>query len=155
MGITTREFGPYAKGSRLTTAEMDENFNYLNSKPYKVYTALLTQSGVNEPVVTVIENTLDLNITWIRNTVGQYYAGDISSKCPDDKTVYIVSDASNGINLYGVPLMEVHLWTFGNDIPQTGRFLNLSVTTVDNLGNITFADWNSPKVFMVEIRVYN
>ena len=30
MGITTREFGPYAKGSRLTTAEMDENFNYLN-----------------------------------------------------------------------------------------------------------------------------
>jgi len=29
MGITTREFGPYAKGSRLTTAEMDENFNYL------------------------------------------------------------------------------------------------------------------------------
>ena len=155
MGITTREFGPYAKGSRLTTAEMDENFNYLNSKPYKVYTALLTQSGVNEPVVTVIENTLDLNITWIRNTVGQYYAGDISSKCPDDKTVYIVSDASNGINLYGVPLKEVHLWTFGNDIPQTGRFLNLSVTTVDNFGNITFADWNSPKVFMVEIRVYN
>jgi hypothetical protein len=31
MGITTRQFGPYAKGSRLTTAEMDENFNYLNS----------------------------------------------------------------------------------------------------------------------------
>jgi len=30
MGITTRQFGPYAKGSKLTTAEMDENFNYLN-----------------------------------------------------------------------------------------------------------------------------
>ena len=30
MGITTRQFGPNAKGSRLTTAEMDENFNYLN-----------------------------------------------------------------------------------------------------------------------------
>ena len=29
MGIVTREYGPYAKGSRLTTAEMDENFNYL------------------------------------------------------------------------------------------------------------------------------
>ena len=30
MGITTRQFGPNAKGSKLTTAEMDENFNYLN-----------------------------------------------------------------------------------------------------------------------------
>ena len=30
MGITTRSFGPNAKGSRLTTEEMDENFNYLN-----------------------------------------------------------------------------------------------------------------------------
>jgi hypothetical protein len=29
MGITTRQYGPYAKGSRLTTVEMDENFNYL------------------------------------------------------------------------------------------------------------------------------
>jgi len=29
MGITTRQYGPYAKGSRLNTAEMDENFNYL------------------------------------------------------------------------------------------------------------------------------
>jgi hypothetical protein len=31
MGITTREFGPYAKGSRLSVSEMDENFNYLNT----------------------------------------------------------------------------------------------------------------------------
>jgi len=51
MGITTREFGPNRKGSKLTTAEMDENFNYLNSniKPYEVYTALLTQSGGDNP----------------------------------------------------------------------------------------------------------
>ena len=33
MGITTREFGPNAKGSKLTIAEMDENFNYLDNKP--------------------------------------------------------------------------------------------------------------------------
>ena len=31
MGITTREYGPNAKGSKLTIAEMDENFNYLLS----------------------------------------------------------------------------------------------------------------------------
>lgn len=122
---------------------------------YKVYSALITQSGTNTPVATVLENTLGLNITWVRNSVGQYYGGDISSLCPDGKTVYIVSDASNGINLYGVPLKEVHLWTYGNDIPQTGRNLNLSVTTVNNSGDITFADWDSPKVILIEIRVYN
>ena len=122
---------------------------------YKVYTALLTQSGTDAPVVTIVSNTLDLNITWVRNNIGQYYAGDITSKCPDAKTVYIISDASNGINLYGVPLKQVHLWTYGNDVPQTGRFLNLSVTTVNNSGDITFADWNSPKVILIEIRVYS
>jgi ABC-type xylose transport system permease subunit len=40
MGITTREFGPYAKGSRLTTAEMDENFNYLNDNIIDNYNEL-------------------------------------------------------------------------------------------------------------------
>lgn len=124
-------------------------------KPYKVYTALLTQSGTDAPVVTIVSNTLDLTITWVRNNIGQYYAGDITSNIPDAKTVYIVSDASNGINLYGVPLKQVHLWTFGNNVPQTGRFLNLSVTTVNNSGDITFADWDSPKVILIEIRVYN
>jgi hypothetical protein len=122
---------------------------------YKVYTALVTQSGTNAPVVTVLENTLNIPLTWVRNTTGQYSAGDITSYCPDNKTVYKVSDASNGINLYGVPLKQVHLWTFGNNVPQTARFLNLSVTTVDNSGNIAFADWDSPKVFEIEIRVYN
>jgi hypothetical protein len=63
MGITTREFGPYAKGSRLTTAEMDENFNYLNSKPYKVYTALLTQSGGDGPQ-TITSGTLTKGVTY-------------------------------------------------------------------------------------------
>ena len=33
MGITTREFGPHAVGRKLTIAEMDENFNYLNGPP--------------------------------------------------------------------------------------------------------------------------
>jgi hypothetical protein len=146
------------KVDKLTASEIVLNGTEITpSAPpsYKVYTALLTQSGTSAPNVTVIENTLNIPLTWTRNNTGQYYAGDITTYCPDNKTIYIVSDASNGINLYGVPLKQVHLWTFGSDIPQTGRFLNLSVTTVDNAGNISFADWDSPKVFQIEIRVYN
>jgi len=33
MGITTRQYGPNAKGSKLSIQEMDENFNFLNTGP--------------------------------------------------------------------------------------------------------------------------
>jgi len=44
-----------------------------NLKPkYKVYTALLTQSGINAPVATVLENTLGATITYSRVSDGIY-----------------------------------------------------------------------------------
>jgi hypothetical protein len=39
---------------------------------YKVYTALLTQTGTNPPVATVLENTLGINLTFSYLTVGTY-----------------------------------------------------------------------------------
>jgi hypothetical protein len=42
-------------------------------KPYKVYTALLTQSGTTAPVATVLENTIG-NIVWSYSTPGSYLA---------------------------------------------------------------------------------
>lgn len=45
MALITRE----EKKSKLTIAEMDGNLTYLDNKvPYKVYTALLTQSGASD-----------------------------------------------------------------------------------------------------------
>ena len=35
-----------------------------DSRPYKVYTALLTQSGTNAPVATVLENSVPISITY-------------------------------------------------------------------------------------------
>ena len=40
MGITTREFGPNAKGSKLSIAEMDENCNYLNNLQFTGYESI-------------------------------------------------------------------------------------------------------------------
>ena len=37
MGITTRDFGPNAKGAKLSIEEMDENFNYLNNLQFTGY----------------------------------------------------------------------------------------------------------------------
>lgn len=43
-----------------------------DSRPYKVYTALLTQSGTNAPVATVLENTLNGNVTFSFISTGIY-----------------------------------------------------------------------------------
>ena len=40
---------------------------------YKVYTALLTQSGTDAPVATVLENTIG-DIVWTRFNTGEYLA---------------------------------------------------------------------------------
>lgn len=56
------------------------------AKPYKVYTAKLTQTGTSAPTVTyTLENTVG-TITWTRNSTGTYYATSSSlfvgpSKC--------------------------------------------------------------------------
>ena len=39
---------------------------------YKVYTALLSQSGTSAPVATVLENTLGVTPVWSRNAIGSY-----------------------------------------------------------------------------------
>jgi hypothetical protein len=41
---------------------------------YKVYTALLSQSGTASPTAIVLENTLGGTVTWSYNDVGFYYA---------------------------------------------------------------------------------
>lgn len=42
--------------------------------PYKVYTALLSQSGTNAPVATVLENTLGGTVVWSYSGTGSYQA---------------------------------------------------------------------------------
>jgi hypothetical protein len=76
MSLVTRE----GKGSKLTIAEMDGNLTYLESigRPYKVYTALLTQTGTNAPVATVLENTLGEEVVWTYEGDGGYATDDLT-----------------------------------------------------------------------------
>lgn len=51
----------------------DANGNItINSSPYWVYTAILSQNGTNAPVATVLENTFGDTVTWTRLSSGQY-----------------------------------------------------------------------------------
>jgi hypothetical protein len=42
------------------------------NKPYMLYEAMLTQTGTNDPVVTVLENTLNFGVTFERMAIGIY-----------------------------------------------------------------------------------
>ena len=55
-----------------------------DSRPYKVYTALLTQSGTDAPVATVLENTLRGEVVWSYTGVGAYI-GTLINAFPENK----------------------------------------------------------------------
>ena len=73
-------FGQYQ--SSYTGAEIDAGV-----RPYKVYTALLTQSGTDAPVATVLENTIG-NIVWSYYGTG-FYVGTLTNAFPYAKTCSI------------------------------------------------------------------
>ena len=71
------------------------NFNGGGTAPYKVYTALLTQSGTNAPVATVLENTLG-NIDWSRRFRGTYEAALIGAFPENKTTIQIIANTGQG-----------------------------------------------------------
>ena len=62
------------------------DLNYLDAGGVKVYRALLTQTGTDAPVATVLENTLGGDVVWTRNSAGRYVA-TLAGAFTDNKTV--------------------------------------------------------------------
>ena len=58
---------------------------------YKVYTALLTQTGTSAPVATVLENTLGGTIVWGRSVTGVYSA-TLTGAFTNNKTAVFVTN---------------------------------------------------------------
>lgn len=71
------------------------------SRPkYKVYVALLTQTGVNAPVATVLENTLGGTVVWSYNDVGEYI-GTLTGGFTNNKTLCMAQQDTGNT---GIPL---------------------------------------------------
>ena len=68
--------------------------------PYKVYTALLTQSGTDAPVATVLQNTLGGTVVWTRDNAGVYY-GTLVGAFTVNKTAIIRGASFSGVFSYG------------------------------------------------------
>ena len=74
-------------------------FIIYDSRPYKVYTALLTQSGTDAPVATILENTLGGTVVWSYDGFGSYI-GSLNGAFTENKTfiqatIEFASDATN------------------------------------------------------------
>lgn len=113
--------------------------------PYKVYSALLTQSGTNAPVATVLENTLGYGITWEYLNVGVYKAVGTIGTFEDGK-FGLIQGAGNSSSL-------VSLWAYNNSIDFSEMLLECY-----DLGNVTTSFETKNDILInqfIEIRVYN
>jgi hypothetical protein len=104
---------------------------------YKVYTALLTQTGTNAPVATVLENTIG-NIIWSYDDTGVYLA-NLLGAFTLDKTFSLMTlfITSNRVTL--------------NSFRVDDNIFGINVNELDLPGNAIELDG----VLQIEIRVYN
>ena len=109
-------------------------------RPYKVYSAIFTQSGTANPVVTVLESTFNSAINWARNGTGDYNATSVGNEFVANKTVMAKGIEHSGLNRW-----------------IAGRRLSNSVFQIVSYNNSVPADTiNGTDGFptFIEIRVY-
>jgi hypothetical protein len=87
-------------GTKYPTVDAT-NAGLVAVRPYKVYTALLSQSGTNAPVATVLENTLGGTVAWSVSSVG-LYLGTLTGAFTLNKTVGFISGDQSSDKGYGI-----------------------------------------------------
>lgn len=111
---------------------------------YKVYTALLTQSGTNAPVATVLENTLNGNVTFSFISTGIYEI-TIPVQVNYNK-VFILCPSSfrnKNAGVFSDVLIDLPITT--NNFKINVKELNFSINYLNSMLD----------KFPIEIRVYN
>jgi hypothetical protein len=81
----------------------------VDSRPYKVYTALLSQTGTGAPIATILENTLESDITYFRDSTGTYYAEASEYVFLDQSKITIVIGSNNGQFSYSSSITKAPL----------------------------------------------
>lgn len=119
---------------------------------YKVYTALLTQSGTDAPVATVLENTLG-DIVWTRDSVG-IYRGTLNGVLFLLEKTIIPPFSPNG-NIC-MPITGLQDPQYYQIYPSNLDYIGIAVYD-DSEQN--FIEWSSSNLggnsLFIEIRLYN
>jgi hypothetical protein len=105
-----------------------------DSRPYKVYTALISQTGSGAPVTTTLENTLGGVVVWTYNGSGSYYA-TLGGAFILNKTIMFLSDgspigssAAEQLHAYYISTNQIQINTRKNGTSADGL---LSLATVE------------------------
>ena len=104
--------------------------------PYKIYVATLTQTGIDPPVATVLQNTLGGTPIWARYAAGSYYmtlAGIFTS----GKTTVLHNTTG--------PNYSVNVFAYWEDV---------NTIYYDSMASGTLLDGNFYKQHTIEVRVY-
>ena len=127
--LTGTPTAPTATAGTNTTQIATTAFVSAAARPYKVYTALLSQSGTSAPTATVLENTIGA-IVWSRSVIGGYFATLSGAFTTDKTSVLITNGSANATYIHGAQV------------------------STSNVNVITVADGQIDKA-TIEIRVYN
>jgi hypothetical protein len=147
--------GAFINNVKAFFNKINEIIDYLNNNPsytpsYKVYTALLTQTGTDAPVATVLENTIG-DIVWTYVNPG-YYQGVLTNAFPSNKTFVMAPSSVYTSNLPSGGDMDIYSAGVDsiNEVFYTTSLLNGSTGVLSRQNSV---NGGYPKI--IEIRVYN
>ena len=127
---------PKMEASLLSLAAIKK---YVAPTPaYKVYTALVTQTGTNAPVATVLENTIG-NIWFTYDGVGSYRINSNSLFTANKTATFISSLDGEWLQIQSSTAVVLYSY-------------NLNFFVIDTVGNATDSFLSG---YPIEIRVYN
>lgn len=114
----------------------NQSYYYINSinnfTMYTIYRATISQSGTDDPVVTVLQNTTDGLYLWVYDETGVYGANNTGitdftkvqmfiSTPPNSDQVFLFNQAISG--------EDIGIATYGSgNIPTDGLLINAAVT---------------------------
>ncbi len=90
---------------------------------YLKYVALLTQTGTDAPVATVLENTLGGTVVWTRDDVGTYL-GTLAGVFIENKTFAIIGSSGGQNGVFRVATDVVIVATLDNSGVATDELLS-------------------------------
>ena len=125
-----------------------------DSKPYKVYTASLTQSGTAAPVATVLENTLGFLPTWDYIGIGIYASQNIEWQVGVDNSKIRVF-FSGGTRKHATNFVNNTLAYHNIDSGGTMGRIEIKSLFNSNNSNDVLSAFDLESSSTIEIRVYN
>ena len=126
-------------GNVLTSNGTTWESSALPEAGYKVYKAILKQSGTDAPVATVLENTVG-EVVWSRQSVGSYRA-TLQGAFPEGKCIFRINSGTTSAFSYSLirndtdtmALLVYSVEVSGTSLTFTAIDNNLSILSYDNI----------------------